>query len=304
VVTRKSDSLWKRIYKARTAYLYLLPLFGGLIVFNYFPPISGLYRSLYQWDATNVPVFLGLSNFRELFNDTIFLNSLPVMLKIMLPRLFISIIVPFIVAEMIFAVKSSNARYVYRVMILLPIVAPGVVTMLVWRYLYDPHMGLITEIFRFVGLIGPNEIVSWLSDPNTVIPSIIFMGFPWISGTNVLIYMSGLIAISSEIIESSKLDGANIMQRIFFIDIPMLLGQIKFFLVFGIINGLQDFGIQIVLTRGGPGYSTYVPGYYMYVQAFFFGRMGYASAIGTTMFAIILTLTIINYRFFKTDTSK
>jgi len=298
-----SASLWKRIYAARQAYLFLLPLFGGLLVFNYFPPISGLYRSLFQWDATDNPVFLGLANFRELFNDIRFLLSIPAMFKIMLPKLFISIIIPFIVAEMIFTVRSKNARYGYRVMILLPIVAPGVVTMLVWRYLYDPHNGLISEIFRLVGLIGPNEIVSWLSDPKTVIPSIIFIGFPWVSGTNVLIYMAGLMAISSEIIESSRLDGANLIYRIIRIDIPLLLGQIKYFLVFGIINGLQDYSIQIILTRGGPGYTTYVPGYYMYVQAFFNGRMGYASAIGTTMFTVILFLTIINYRFFKTDTT-
>jgi ABC-type sugar transport system permease subunit len=90
------------------------------------------------------------------------------------------------------------------------------------------------------------------------------------------------------------------MQRIFKIDIPMILGQIKYFLVFGIIGGLQDYGIQIILTRGGPGYSTYVPGYYMYLQAFNNGRMGYASAIGTVMFFVILFLTIINYKFFNT----
>ena len=300
-MVKNSGSLWSRIYAARNGYLFILPLFVGLIVFNYFPPISGLYRSLFQWDGTDAPVFLGLDNFRELFNDSRFTQSVPTMLKIMLPRLFISIIIPFIIAEMIFAVKSSYARYAYRVMILLPIIAPGVVTMLVWRFLYDPHNGLVSEIFRFLGLIAPGEIVSWLSDPRTVIPAIIFIGFPWISGTNVLIYMSGLINISTEIIESSRLDGANIMQRIIKIDIPMLLGQIKYFLVFGIINGLQDFGIQIVLTRGGPGYTTYVPGYYMYVQAFFNGRMGYASAIGTVMFAVILFLTIINYRFFNTD---
>jgi ABC-type sugar transport system permease subunit len=113
--------------------------------------------------------------------------------------------------------------------------------------------------------------------------------------------MSGLMNISNEIIESSRLDGANIIQRIIRIDIPMLLGQIKYFFVFGIIGGLQDYGVQIILTQGGPGYSTYVPGYYMYMQAFHNGRMGYASSIGTILFFVILSLTIFNYRFFKSD---
>jgi ABC-type sugar transport system permease subunit len=168
--------------------------------------------------------------------------------------------------------------------------------------MYDPHYGPITVLARLLGLMGEDQIISWLNDPKTVIPAIIFLGFPWISGTNVLIYMSGLMNVSTELIESSRLDGANIIQRIMKIDIPMLTGQIKFFLIFGIIGGLQDYGIQIILTNGGPGYTTYVPGYYMYLQAFNNGRMGYASTIGAVLFFAILLLTVVNYRFFKSDT--
>jgi ABC-type sugar transport system permease subunit len=295
------NDLLIRIYRKRHAYLFLAPLFAGLAVFCYFPPINGLYRSLTNWDATSNSVFIGLDNFRELFRDPYFLGSIPVLLKIMIPKLIISIVIPLIVAEMVFCVKSAVARYSYRVLILLPIVAPGVVFLLVWKYMYDPQNGPITILARLAHIIGENEVVAWLNDPSTVIPAIIFLGFPWVSGTNVLIYMSGLMNISTEIFESSRLDGANIIKRILKIDIPMLKGQIKFFLVFGIIGGLQDYGVQIILTHGGPGYSTYVPGYYMYMQAFNNGRMGYASAIGTVVFLVILALTIINYRFFRTD---
>ncbi|MDR2305407.1 MAG: sugar ABC transporter permease [Treponema sp.] len=294
-------SLRARIFEARTAYLFLLPLMGLLVIFNYYPPISGLYRSLFNWDAAFKSEFIGFDNFRELFKDQYFIHSIPTMFKIMIPKLLINIVVPLIAAEMIFCVKSAAARYAYRVAILLPIVAPGVVGLLVWKFMYDPINGPITALARLFGILDQGEIVSWLGDPKIVIPSIIFLGFPWVGGTSVLIYMSGLMNISSEMIESSRLDSANIMQRIFKIDIPMILGQIKYFLVFGIIGGLQDYGIQIILTRGGPGYATYVPGYYMYLQAFNNGRMGYASAIGTIMFFVILSLTIVNYRFFNTE---
>jgi ABC-type sugar transport system permease subunit len=298
---KQRNDLLSRMYRKRRAYLFLAPLFAGLAVFCYFPPISGFYRSFFNWDATSKAVFIGLRNFRELFRDPYFLGSIPTMLKIILPKLVIGIVIPLIVAEMIFCVKAAYLRYAYRVVVLLPIVAPGVVTLLVWKFMYDPLNGPITILARLAGLIEKNEIVTWLNNPSTVIPSIVFMGFPWVAGTSVLIYMSGLMNIPNEIIESSRLDGANIMQRIIKIDIPLLMGQIKYFLVFGIIGGLQDYGVQIVLTKGGPGYSTYVPGYYMYIQAFNNGRMGYASSIGTVMFFVILVLTIINYRFFKSD---
>jgi ABC-type sugar transport system permease subunit len=291
----------KQLRKSGQAYLFIAPLLIGLILFCYFPPVSGLYHSFFDWDAAYRSIFIGLGNFRELFRDPNFLNSIPTMFKIMIPKLIIGIVVPLLVAEIIFGIRSSQARYTYRVGILLPIVAPGVVGMMIWKFIYDPHDGPITALAKFFGFLGQGEFVAWLNDPHTVIPAIIFLGFPWVSGTSVLIYMSGLMNISTEIIESSKLDGATVFQRILKIDIPMLLGQIKYFLVFGIIGGLQDYSVQIILTQGGPGYSTFVPGYYMFYKAFNVGRMGYAASVGTTLFIAILLLTIMNYKFFKTD---
>jgi ABC-type sugar transport system permease subunit len=297
------QSLLKQIYLKRHGYFFLLPLFVGLAVFCYYPPISGLYHAFFDWNAINEGRFVGLGNFRELFGDRYFLESIPTMFKIMLPKLAIGIVIPLIVAEMIFCVKSGRARYFYRVAVLLPMVAPGVVGLLIWKFIYDAQNGPITALARYFSIIGPTDIIELLSSPQNVIPAIIFMGFPWVSGTSVLIYMSGLMNISNEIIESSRLDGANIMQRIFMIDLPNLMGQIKYFLIFGIIGGLQDYGVQIVLTKGGPGNATYVPGYYMYLKAFVSGRMGYACSLGTMLFAVILTFTIINFKFVRSDTS-
>lgn len=296
--------LLQRIWEARQAYLFLLPLFVGLAIFSYYPPISGIIGSFFDWTPQGDSVFVGWGNFQELFSDPYFLNSIPTMFKIMIPKLIIGIVMPLVMAELIFAITAEKRRYFYRVAVLLPMIAPGVVFMMVWKFMYDPVNGPITAILRATGIMQPDQVIGWLSDPATVIPAIIFMGFPWVGGTSVLIYMSGLMNLSGEMIESAKLDGANVMQRIFFIDIPMLLGQIKYFLVFGIIGGLQDYGTQIVLTKGGPGYSTYVPGYYMYMQAFNNGRMGYASAIGTVMFLTIFILTVLNYRFFNSDATK
>lgn len=76
-----------------------------------------------------------------------------------------------------------------------------------------------------------------------------------------------------------------------------MVGQVRYFLIFGIIGGLQDYGVQMILTKGGPGYSTYVPGYYMYMSAFTSQRMGYACTIGATMFVFIFIVTLLTYRF-------
>jgi len=293
---KNNSSLLHRIWKARTAYLLLLPLLIGLLIFSYYPPLSGLYHSFFDWDVTDKEVFIGLENFRELFSDPVFLNSIPTLLKIGIPCLIISVVVPLIMAELIYAVSNSKLKYVYRVLVLLPMVAPGLIYTLLWEKIYDPQLGLLTSILRAVGLIGPDQIINWLGDAELVIPSLIFKGFPWIGGTAVLIYMAGLMNISTDVIEATVLDGCSVWKRIWYIDLPQLKGQIKYFLVFGLIGVIQDYNNQLLITEGGPGYTTYVPGYYMYVKAFTAGRMGYASAVGFVMFIVIFLLTLLIMR--------
>lgn len=283
------------------AYLFLLPLFAGLCIFSYYPPVLGVFRSFFQWDGVRTGVFTGLENYRKLFHDQVFLQSVPTMLKIMLPKLVIGIVVPLVMAEMIFNVRNKNVQSAYRILVLLPIVAPGVVGTLIWKNIFDPNGGLLTAVLKALHLMEAGQVIDWLGSVETVIPSIIFMGFPWVGGTSVLIYTSGLMNISQDVLEASRLDGCSTLKRIFLIDLPNITGQIRYFLIFGIIGGLQDYSVQIVLTQGRPGYATYVPGYYMYVQAFTAGNMGYACAIGTAIFVVIALITAATFKITHSD---
>lgn len=293
-------SLLARIWQARIAYLLLAPLLIGLIVTAYYPPISGLYHSLFDWNANGREVFIGLDNFKELFQDPVFLNSIPTLFKLMIPRLLISVIVPLIAAELIFGVRSKRWQYNYRVMVLLPMVAPGLVYTLLWQKIYDPQSGLLSTILRGLGLIGQDQIVNWLGDRSGY-PGAHLHGLPVDRRHGGAHLHVRLMNISGEVIEASILDGCTPMQRIRHIDLPLLIGQIKYFLVFGLIGGIQDYNSQLVLTQGGPGYTTYVPGYYMYIKAFGASRMGYASAVGVVMFVVIFGLTILIMRYKKKE---
>lgn len=293
---RPAKSLLRRIWDARVAYLLLSPLLIGLLITAYYPPISGMYHAFFDWSVTGTARFVGLQNFQKLFSDKVFLQSIPTLFYIGVPRLLISIIVPLAMAEMIFAVTSKKAQYRYRVLILLPMVAPGMVSTLIWKKIYDPMSGLLTSVLRSLGVVGHNQVINWLGSSSLVIPSLVFMGFPWIGGTAVLIYMAGLMNISQEVIEASVLDGCSTFKRIVTVDIPLIMGQVRYFLVFGLIGVIQDYNSQLILTQGGPGYTTYVPGYYMYVKAFGSNQMGYASAVGFVMFLFIFALTLMILR--------
>ncbi len=292
----KKQSLWKRIVKNKWAYLFILPLVVGAVGFCYYPAISGIVTSLFDWDGTSAKEFIGFGNYTELFKDKIFLDSIGTMFILLVPRLAIGVIMPLIFAELIFNTKSMRMQAAYRVLVLLPMVAPGVVGMLIWQNIFEPSTGLFAKLLEGLHLVKVGEVIDFLNDPDWVILTIIILGFPWVNGTNILIYISGMMSISGEVIEASQLDGCGTWRRIFTIDIPLLLGQIRYFLVFGFIGLMQDYGIQMILTNGGPGYTTYVPGWYMYKLAFAFGKYGYACAIGTILFVAIFAVSLVAFK--------
>ena len=164
----KISDIGKKLYRSKKAYLFLLPLFFFLITFSYYPALSGIYHSFFDWKDSGEKMFIGLKNYKEFLSDTeVFWPSCVTMLKILVPKLIINIFVPFIVAEMIFNVHSDKAKSMYRLWILIPMVAPGVVTTLVWEYIYDPQFGALTAISKLFG----GKPIDWLNDANTVIPA-------------------------------------------------------------------------------------------------------------------------------------
>lgn len=292
----KKKSIFQQMKKNKLAYLFILPLMLGTLAFSYYPAISGIVTSFFDWDGTGAREFIGIGNYIELFNDEIFLNSIWTMVVLLVPRLFIGVFMPLLFAELIFNTKNKKLQSFYRVAVLIPMIAPGVVGMLIWQNIFEPSTGLYAQLLQFLGILQPGEVVDFLNDPKWVISTVIILGFPWTNGTSILIYISGLNAISEEVIEASKLDNCSTWKRIRKIDLPLLLGQVRYFFIFGLIGLLQDYGIQIVLTNGGPGYSTYVPGWYMYRLAFTSGRYGYASAVGIFLFVLIFIISLIAFK--------
>lgn len=283
----------KMVGSSLLAYLFLLPTFALIAVFSYYPAFSALYHAFTNWNGVLVAKWIGVENFLEMVSDRVLLASLGNMGKVVVWSLLVTLVVPLTVAELIHSLRGARAQYWYRLLFVLPIVVPWVVTLLVWRFIYDPDVGLLTALLEALRIDFKSR---WLGDPDLALYCLMFIGFPWAAGTNVLIYTAGLQTIGTEIVDSARIDGATGIRRVFHIDLPLLVGQIRLLAVLSVIGSIQGYGAQLVLTRGGPGYATMVPGMYMYDQAFMYSRMGYASAIGSSMFIIILALTIVMMR--------
>ena len=149
--------------------------------------------------------------------------------------------------------------------------------------------------------ITDNPTTAWLVDQHTALVAIIFIGFPWVAGVGILIYYAGLTAINPEVFDAAAIDGSVGLNRILHIDVPLIIGQVKLSLILSAIGGLQGYFVQFLLTQGGPGWSTMVPGYYMYQSAFVNGNMGLGSAVGVFLFVLIFAITVINMKFIRSS---
>ena len=277
------------------AYLFLLPTFALIGLFSYYPALLALYHSLTDWNGILLADYVGLNNFREMLNDQVLLASLGNMVTVAIWSLVVTLTVPLLVAELIFAIRNRFVQYGIRSLFVIPLVVPGVVGILLWTNIYDPNIGLLNQTLQALGLEHWTRV--WLGDEETALWSIIAIGFPWVNAFALLIFYGGLISIPVELFDATKVDGASIWRRFWNLDLPLLLPQLKLLLILGFIGGVQEFQSIFITTGGGPGNVTYTPALELYYQAVRFNNFGLASAIGTVLFVVILLGTVFYMRY-------
>jgi len=295
----KNKSFFKNINFA--PYLMILPIMVLLSIFAFYPIALSFIKSFYRWSGSfgnqGVNDFLGFQNYVELFSDEIFIQSWLNTLFFVVTGAVVNLIFPFLCALLIFSIGSEKVSYRWRVAFVAPMVVPSMVVFLLWQFIYDVDMGVVNNLLELFGL----SKVDLLGNPNSVKWAIRFMGFPWVGGTFLLVYIAGLSAIDNSLREAARIDGATALHRIFFIDIPLCKPQFKMILTLSIIGEIQDFVKIQTITEGGPGYSSYIPGLYMYKMAFDANEYGKACAIGVTMLAVMLVVTFLMNLLFKTE---
>lgn len=293
------NTLLSRVVRYRESYLLLLPTFLLIIIFNYYPAGSALYHSFFDWNGANLKRFSGLSNFVQMFNDKTLWLSFGHLAQLTLFGVIISVSFPLVAAALIFHLRDLRWAYFYRVLFVVPMVVPGIVVLMIWRFIYSPNLGLINQILRAIGL----EILArpWLGDFKLALYALMGIGFPWVAGFATLIYLAGFQAIPAELLDAAAIDGASTRQRFFSVELPLVVSQIKLIVILTIIGSFQNFATVLVMTNGGPGTETMVPGLYLYRNAMQYNKMGYACAIGTLMFLITLALTYLNTRYLKSS---
>jgi ABC-type sugar transport system permease subunit len=231
--------------------------------------------------------------------DATFWLSMANMAKLTVASIIINLTFPLVAAALIFHLRALRLAYFYRVLFVIPLVVPGVVILMIWKFIYSPNLGVLNQLLTVAGLESLTR--SWLGDFQIALYAIVFIGFPWIAGIGTLIYLAGFQAIPVELLDAAAIDGAGVWDRFWKVEMPLVMSQVKLIVILTVIGAFQGFATILIMTNGGPGTTTMVPGLYLYRNAMYYNKMGYACAIGTFMFILTLLLTYFNTRYLKSS---
>lgn len=276
------------------ALLFLSPTLIVFSVFILFPVLFSFFLSFHEWNMFGGErAFVGLDNYATLLGDpefwVVFRNTAIYTITTVPLNMALALAVAFVLNE-----RIAGKKWL-RVAFFTPVIISSVAAAVIWRWVFDPSLGLANHVLEFLGLPG----VNWMNDPTAAMVALIIVGVWKTFGVNMVLFAAGLSNIPEQYYEAAEIDGAGGWDRFWRITVPLLSPTTLFILVLSMIGSFQVFDIVYVLTYGGPLGATKVLVFYLYEHAFKFFNMGYASAVAYLLFALLFVLTMVQIRFFR-----
>ena len=291
VTTKKAKSSGKGKMYNRGAWKYAIPAFIPLVLLSVVPLSQAIWTSFTDNVAGfEVKVsFIGLDNFQRLLGDKLFWASFKIGIIWAVSVTLLALVLGFGLALLL----NQKLRFlgIMRVLSLVPWAMPPVIVAIMWNLLLRPTSGPIDGILEFFHV--PGAKTDWLGDFNTAFPTVILIG-AWVAMPIITVsILAAIQGIPMDMIEAATIDGANAWQRFRFITVPAVRAITTALVALNIIWNFSSFGLDFVLTAGGPGGKTFVPALFAYNEAFKYGNFGYAAAMGVVMaLAIVLMLGV------------
>ena len=278
-------------HDGRAAIGFLAPNLLGFVLFTLLPLAASLVLSFFEWPLIGEPIFAGIKNYVWLASDVSFWIAFGNTIVFVVGYMILNILLSLGLA--LWLTTKVRGRALFRVLFFLPVVAPVVANAVVWRLLYNQNGGVLDFLVRAVtGSPGPN----FLGSNAWALPAIILMSVWQGFGYNMVIFIAGIEAIPSPVMEAALLDGAGGWHRVVNIVLPLISPSIFFASVMTLMTSFQVFTQPYILTGGGPGDSTTTLVLYLYRAGFRDFQMGYASAIAWVLFMVIMVFTLIQFR--------
>ena len=282
--------------KISAAYLFLTPALLAIFIFFLIPVLAALLMSFTDFDVYSLgnlsyARFIGLQNYIQIFKDPLFWQSLKNTLCFVVAGGPLSIVVS-LAAALLLSSKLVKYKGLFRLVYFMPVVTTIVAVSILWRFIYNPHFGILNYLLSFAGV----HPIDWLGDPHWAMPAIILMVVWKNFGYNMIIFIAGLQNIPEDLYEVASLEGASEWNKFKNITLPMLAPTTLFVSIITMIGYFQLFAEPYVMTQGGPLNSTLSIVLYMYREGFRWWNMGYSAALAFILFFIILIVSLIQLK--------
>lgn len=275
-------------------YAFIAPIVLYVFVTNVIPILSSFYLSFTDYDVLSPAKWVGLENYRTvLFHDAVFWTAMKNTIQYSLEVLPLNIVLSLGLALLVNQ-KLRGIR-VFRTLYYLPVVTSMIAISMIWLWLYDKDAGLINLVLDLFGI----EPIDWLGTPVLALHSLVLMRVWKGIGWNMVIYLAGLQGIPKYLYEAAMIDGASSWTQFRRITWPMLKPVTYYVIVMGLISTFQTFAEVYAMTKGGPLDSTTTVAYLIYQRAFGYFEMGNASAVAFLLSVVILSLSLVNVKYFQ-----
>jgi len=265
------------------ALLFIAPAAVGFVAFFLYPALRGIYLSFTEYNLFRAPEWVGLQNYREMWSDAQFWNSLQVTTWYVALNIGFQTLLAIGLAVLIHRLTKST---LIRGSILLPFLVANVVVALLWFTMLDYQIGVVNAVLDWTGL----GKVAFFGDENTAIPTIAFVNVWRHMGYTALLVFAGLQTIPASVYEASALDGASEWSTFRRITMPLLRPVLVLVLIITITGSFQVFDTVAVTTKGGPGNASRVIQLYIYDRAFARSDFGYAAAMSVFLFILLAVI--------------
>lgn len=276
------------------AYLFLLPFLAFFVGFVLYPMFMCVYTSFFDATMGREDIFVGLKNYQDLFQDSVFWIALRNTMVIVLVSVPITCIFSLWVASAISKMPVA-ATSAFRCIFYLPVVTGSVAVTMVWKWMFNNYYGIFNYVGKDVlGILDKN--INWLGDEKYALWCIILILLTTSVGQPIVLYVSALDNVDKSLVEAAEVDGATPKQAFWKIKWPQMMPTTLYILVITTINSFQCFALIQLLTSGGPKNSTMTIMYYIYYSAFKLYKYGYGNAMGVILAIIIAILSAIQFK--------
>ncbi len=272
----------------------ILPAFTMYAVFAIFPIMHSFYYALMNWDGFSNMTFIGLDNFKKLFQEPLFWNSVKNNIYVVLASVLGQVPIALFIALLLNR-KLKGAR-IFRTVGFLPVVLSTVIISLTWSLIYNSQNGMLNGLLRTIGLEGLAQ--NWLGDTRWALMAVLVTIIWQFVGLYLIIFLAALQNIPEEILEVAKIDGASEWVTTWKITVPMIWDTIIVAVMLCISGSLKTFDLIYVMTKGGPAHSTEVMALYMFNETFNKLNYGYGSAVSVCIFIFSLILILMVTKLF------